>query len=608
MPDNLIAPLTNHLWQSTVVAAIVWLLAWALRRNHARARYWVWMAASVKFLLPFSLLTSAGEWLRSFFATPIVAKPALASAIEQIARPFPQTQFFDAAQARDAAHYGSFLPAVLSTIWICGVVIVVFRFGWGWSRVYIAKRAGSPLALAADVPVLCSKSPIEPGIFGVFRPVLLLPQGIRGRLSPEQLRAIVAHEMCHVQRHDNLTFAIHMIVEALFWFHPAVWWIGARLIEERERACDEAVLQSGSAAEIYAEGILSVCKFYVESPLECVAGVTGSDLKQRIVRIMANDGAFRLTLSKKFLLAAAVLMTVTVPVVLGLGQTATDEGSWEKAAGGKQEFEVASVRLNPGPMEPSNFRLSPDNAYTNAGGVLSADLSLSNYIEFAYKLQETREQFGSMFGHLPKWVQMDNYEIHAQAPTSNPTKDQMRLMMQTLLKERFAVVIHYETGDAPVLLLTLAKPGTLGPKLYRHEDRPSCDVIGPGLTGAVPKDTDYFPSQCGSIVGVPTADQAIAMGGRNITLSMMAKSLASPSRLGRPMVDGTGLTGNYDFVLKWTPGQGDFGPPSSEESGPDQPGGNFVQALKDQLGLKLISGKAPLKTLVIDHVERPSAN
>ena len=67
-----------------------------------------------------------------------------------------------------------------------------------------------------------------------------------------------------------------MVVRALFWFHPAVWWIGARLIEERERACDESVVQASGEAEVYAEGILNVCK-YCRVPVACVAGVTGAD-------------------------------------------------------------------------------------------------------------------------------------------------------------------------------------------------------------------------------------------------------------------------------------------------------------------------------------------
>jgi beta-lactamase regulating signal transducer with metallopeptidase domain len=85
------AALVNHLWQSTVVVGIAWLLALALKKNQARTRYWVWMIASVKFLTPFSLFIAAGEWMRSLMTAPI-AKPALAAAIGQITQPFQLNQ------------------------------------------------------------------------------------------------------------------------------------------------------------------------------------------------------------------------------------------------------------------------------------------------------------------------------------------------------------------------------------------------------------------------------------------------------------------------------------------------------------------------------------
>ena len=83
------AALVNHLWQSTVATLIAWLLALAMRNNHAKTRYSVWMIASIKFLLPFSLLIAAGERLRSMVATPI-QRPAFAATLEQITQPFPQ--------------------------------------------------------------------------------------------------------------------------------------------------------------------------------------------------------------------------------------------------------------------------------------------------------------------------------------------------------------------------------------------------------------------------------------------------------------------------------------------------------------------------------------
>ena len=153
-----------------------------------------------------------------------------------------------------------------------------------------------------ELPIKARSSPslLEPGVFGILRPVLLLPDGIFDRLTPAQLQAVIAHELCHVRHRDNLIAAIHMFVETVFWFHPLVWWIGKRMVEERERACDEEVLREFGEPKAYAEGILNVCKLYVESPLRCVSGVTGgSNLKKRIEAIMANRVARRLNFGKE---------------------------------------------------------------------------------------------------------------------------------------------------------------------------------------------------------------------------------------------------------------------------------------------------------------------
>src|SRR5207248_8552793 len=147
------------------------------------------------------------------------------------------------------------------------------------------------------IELLSSRASLEPGIFGIAQPVLVWPEGISERLDDAHLEVILAHELWHVRRRDNLAAALHMVVEAIFWFHPLVWWLGARLVEERERACDEEVLQSGSERQVYAESILKICEFCVGSSLACVSGVTGADLKKRIVHIMTKNVASKLNLS-----------------------------------------------------------------------------------------------------------------------------------------------------------------------------------------------------------------------------------------------------------------------------------------------------------------------
>ncbi len=317
----------NHLWQSTLLVLLALLLTWVLKRNQARTRYWIWMVASAKLLVPFSLFVAIGEWLRPA-AAPLTQSPAFASVIVNMAQPFsagsqniervtahlPEPQI----AASSTPHHVYVLPALLLAVWFCGFLLLLVRWARNWWAIRAMVRSASPMPLSTGVPVLSSSLLLEPGVFGISRPVLLLPEKILSRLSAPQLRSILAHEMCHVRRRDNLTAAIHMVVEAIFWFYPPVWWIGTRLIEERERACDEAVLQLGNEAEVYAQGILNVCKFYTESPLACISGVTGSDLKRRIVRIMTQQTGRQLDLSRKLLLSLAAMMAVALPVTFGL--------------------------------------------------------------------------------------------------------------------------------------------------------------------------------------------------------------------------------------------------------------------------------------------------
>jgi hypothetical protein len=201
--------------------------------------------------------------------------------------------------------------------------------------------------LPIDMEVMTSPAVAEPGVFGVRRPILLLPAGIVDQLTPPQLEAILAHELCHVRRRDNLATAIHMAVEAMFWFHPLVWWLGARLMEERERACDEDVLL-GSEPQVYAEGILKICELYLESPVPCVSGVTGANLKKRIEAIMSNRTVLKLNFAQKVALAAAGMAALAAPIVVGVLNAPAIRAQSPQAAAQSAavtaKFEVASIK------------------------------------------------------------------------------------------------------------------------------------------------------------------------------------------------------------------------------------------------------------------------
>jgi len=314
----MIDPLLNHLWQSTVFALAAALLTLAFRKNGAKVRFLIWLAASVKFLIPFSLFVWVGEYLRWETAPGLPSDPGFLI-LGQIAQPASVVTIdFAVAQSGSATFpWGWNAWTIVLSIWLPGSVALLCLRLIQWLRLSAIVKTSSPLDIDASIPVRETTSTLEPGIFGIFSPTLLMPAGIAGHLAPAQLDAILAHELCHWRRRDNLTAAIHMLVEALFWFHPFVWWLGGRLVVERERACDEAVIQSGSDRQTYAEGILKVCQHYVESPL-CAAGVSGGLLRKRIEDIMTNPILPKLPLAKRCLLSLAALGAIAAPIALGL--------------------------------------------------------------------------------------------------------------------------------------------------------------------------------------------------------------------------------------------------------------------------------------------------
>lgn len=323
MNNPILAMLVNHLWQSTLCVAIVAALALLLRRNGARVRYLLWFAASLKFLVPFALLAALGARIpwQPAVVEGSVAAPRVLDVAGQIAAPlageiaFPST----ARAAPDITYNAEILALIAAVVWASGALFLLGRWLVRWIQIQRALRRSVPLpTVAFPVPVRATEKRFEPGIVGIFRPKLLLPAGIEARLSPEQMQAVLAHEHCHLRWHDNLSASLHMLVETLFWFFPPVWWIGSRLIAERERACDEHVVREGHAPERYAEGILSVCEHYVASRLPCVSGISGADLRKRIENIVSRVVGVAVDTPRKLVLAATTCCVLAAPVAAGV--------------------------------------------------------------------------------------------------------------------------------------------------------------------------------------------------------------------------------------------------------------------------------------------------
>jgi len=605
-----IAPaLGNHLWQSTLFAVAAGLLTLILRKNHARARYGLWLAASVKFLIPFSLLAGIGSrlaWSRGSAGT----QSGLYFAMQEISRPFAQSTMPVISPASPSMAFPSLihLLPVLGAVWLCGFLVVLCLWYVRWQRISAAMRGAVLLREGREVEalrrvermagirkrieMLLSRASLEPGIFGIARPVLLWPEGISERLEDAHLEAILAHEVWHVRRRDNLAAAIHMVVEAVFWFYPLVWWLGARLVEERERACDEAVLGWGSERRVYAESILKICEFCVGSPLACVSGVTGADLKKRIVHIMTERVTRKLDFSRKLLLSAAGLVAVAVPIVFGLVNATQSraESQTENTSTIAPVYAAASIKPNKSDGGMFKLLAGPDT--------FTATATPQMLIRQAYGVEDDR------ISAAPTWLTSEKYDIEAKV--DKPLVDEMqklrpdqrelvrRRMLQALLADRFKLTLHREVRDLPEYALVIAENG---PKL---QEAKADDTYPNGIQG-------------------PGGAHLMRMGKGQLTaqrFSMADLAHLLSQQLGHTVLDKTGLTGNYDFTMHWTPDEsearmfkgpeGQPGPDST--SAPESSGPPIFTAIQEQLGLNLESQKGAVEILVIDHVERPSEN
>ena len=295
-------------------------------------------------------------------------------------------------------------------------------------------------------------------------------------------------------------------------------------------------------------------------------------------------------------------------------------------------FDVASVRPS-APGSPSHANVPLDSGYVygsiGADDVRSAEgglflvthQALWRYIAFAYKLSGTQElslRF-SIFSGVPKsgapfWVtgsfdaSPDYFDISARAPAGTSI-DQMRLMMQALLADRFHLAAHFITADAPVFGLVLAKPGVTGSRLQPHPASDACaapvsDQPSASRPDTVPSAVGELPLACGVIAHVASTAPGLHYGGRAVPLSLFATTVPTMTGLAampRPVVDQTGLSGLYDFTLNWVHD------PTGDAATADNTA-SFRSAIKDQLGLELKSSHAPISLLIVDHIEKPSEN
>ena len=394
-----------------------------------------------------------------------------------------------------------------------------------------------------------------------------------------------------------------MVVEAVFWFYPLVWWLGARLVEERERACDEEVVDLGSDRHVYAESILKVCEFCVGSPLPCVSGVTGADLKRRMVHIMTEHIAQKLDFGRKLLLTTAGFLALALPIVFGLVNApkmhAQDQDQAATPGASTSNVELMVKSGAGGGAHRVGMMYSPT-------GFQAMHTTLQALLQEAYGVQANQIIGG------PDWIKTAPFDLEIgsnddKSPSSMRIEDdkspssmsiaqsleQSRIRIQHLLQgalaERFKVTLHPETRELSTYALVV---GDGGPKLQPTKPASSYPDPVKGPDG-IPMNKSFRIKLGGGQAGLDA---------RGMSTSDMASHFSR--QLGTVVVDKTGLTGDYDFSLHWTSdasGGGTFNASVSDASA-----SSLLTAIQDQLGLKLEPQKSPMQVLVIDHAEKPA--
>jgi len=615
------AQILNHLWQSTAFALACALVTLNMRRNRAHVRYALWIAASLKFLIPFAALNALGRTL-GHKLLPATAGP-MTLIVEFVRQPLSRTVDQTATRIPLLLHSTSSsnvsMPTVLAAIWAVGAIALCVRWAVRW-RSLASVANGAPVIVEGreieilrrleqsharrPIPMLVSDGPLEPGVFGLIAPRLLWPRGISAQLDDSQIEAILAHELSHAGRYDNLIAAVQMIVQAAFWFHPLVWWIGARLVEERERACDEDVLGFGSEPAVYAESILRTCRFSIESPLACMAGVTGADLKRRVEMIMNHRGCDSLGAAKRTGLAVLACTAIVGPVAIGVANAPRLHA---QTPGGPKllTFDVASVKPSDG-KDATRVALM-----MQPGGRLQAtNVPLGLLVRFAYQLQDSQ-----IIG-LPDWKDSNGFDINAKAddaalpaqpgvvgPFQPGVVGPFQQMTQALLADRFKLVAHLEKREMPIYALVVARSGKLGPSL-RPSTVDCAAVAAERARGGMLPPRPGERLQCAFRIGPGQ------MTGGGLPLSQLAASLSNFA--GRLVVDRTGITGNFDLDLKYSPNPMMMAKilgaakPDVLDAPTAGDGTTLFTALQEQLGLKLEPSRGQADVLVVDSVERPS--
>ena len=595
--------------KATLTLAVVLAVTGLARRSRAAARHVLLVAAfAVLLTLPAAsfVMPSRGVTLPA----PLAASSAPVTAVVPVMTS-PSPTRLGAQESGDTFRIDSGMTAsaLLWTVWGAGAFLCLLPVLFGTWHLRALRRSGSWCArgdallrrlspeagLRRSIAVRVHESIPGPMTFGTLRPVILLPLDAE-RWSDDALSRAMIHELEHVRRGDWLSQYMARIAGALYWFHPLVWMAWRRLSLEAERACDDAVLRR-SEATAYAHQLVLLAERLASTatpPLPAMAACRDLSTRVRAVLDGAQARGRAGALPVATAIVAAALFTAAVAPLRAVRQV---QGPSDGAQQPPLAFEIASVKPNKSGEEERYIRIDP-----RGDGLRVVNMQLRQLITFAYQIQNFQLEGG------PDWIASDRFDILAKSEREVPAtgaffggQEPLRMMLRTLLADRFKLLMHRETKELPIFELVLVRlDGRLGPQL-----RPAavdCATQAAAARGEAPPASSGPPGPGSCFMNL----NPVSVRGGGVTLAMLASILAGPTQ--RLVIDRTGLTGNWDLEVNYTPDRSQVPPglelpPSIDPNGP-----SLFTAIEEQLGLKLRPARGPVEVLVIDSVQQPTPN
>jgi beta-lactamase regulating signal transducer with metallopeptidase domain/HEAT repeat protein len=305
--------LIHSLWQGALIAALLGLSLRALRKAPAAWRHWLcFIAMLALFIAPVvTSMQAARTASAEVAAEPVKAEGGSAASVSANDN-IPASTFNPLPTQTDAANiqpsrqidFTRYLPWLV-VIWAIGVMLLSLRVlgGYVWARrlvrvgtvpvsdaiAEVAQRLAERLHVRAAVRVLASTHAQVPMVIGFLKPVVLMPASLLTGLTPQQIEAILAHELAHVRRYDYALNVLQTIAETLMFYHPAMWWLSRRMRDEREQACDElAVALCGGDPYFYSRVLLKV-EEWRSARITFAPAATGGSLSARVRKLIGED-------------------------------------------------------------------------------------------------------------------------------------------------------------------------------------------------------------------------------------------------------------------------------------------------------------------------------